>query len=107
KLTIDTLPIHLTGSPSDAAALYEQLFANCRRITLRYEDDHGDPMFMPLSLAGLQQLGFEETDALYPTDERSFAGFDLLRDYFAFPAKFVGFKIGGLRALLSSLTTDA
>ena len=53
KLTIDTLPLHLIGNPSDAAALYEQLFANCRRITLRYEDAHGDPHFMPLPLAGL------------------------------------------------------
>jgi type VI secretion system protein ImpG len=103
KLAIDTLPLYLTGSPSDAAALYEQLFANCRRITLRYEDAHGDPHFMPLPLAGLQQIGFDETDALYPGDERSFAGFDLLRDYFAFPAKFIGFKIGGLQALLSGL----
>jgi len=104
KLTIDTLPIHLAGNVSDAAALYEQLFANCRRITLRYEDDHGDPHFMPLPLTALQQIGFDETDSLHPNDERSFAGFDLLRDYFAFPAKYVGFKLGGLHALLSTLT---
>jgi type VI secretion system protein ImpG len=107
KLTIDTLPIHLTGNPSDAASLYEQLFANCRRITLRYEDEYGDPHFLPLPLAGLQQLGFDENDTLYPNDERSFAGFDLLRDYFAFPAKFVGFTIGGLRDLLSGLNATA
>lgn len=104
KLTIDTLPLYLMGNPSDAAALYEQLFSNCRRVMLRYEDAHGDPHFMPLPLAGLEQIGFDEDEALYPTDERSFAGFDLLRDYFAFPAKFVGFRIGGLHALLSQLT---
>jgi type VI secretion system protein ImpG len=104
KLTIDSLPIHLTGNASDTAALYEQLFANCRRIMLRYEDAHGDPQFLPVPLAGLGQIGFDETDALYPGDERSFAGFDLLREYFDFPAKFMGFRIGGLHAVLSGLT---
>lgn len=107
KLALDTLPIYLTGAPSDAAAIYEQLFANCRRITLRYEDARGDPHFMPLPLSGLGQIGFEETDPLYPTDERSFSGFDLLRDYFAFPAKFFGFRISGLHALLSRLSATA
>jgi type VI secretion system protein ImpG len=51
----------------------------------------------------LQQIGFDETDTLLPSDERSFAGFDLLRDYFAFPAKFVGFKLTGLHEHLSTL----
>jgi len=34
-LAIDELPIHLVGNATDRDALYEQLFARCRRITLR------------------------------------------------------------------------
>lgn len=100
-LRLDTLPVHLVGNSGDVGAVYEQLFAHCRRITLRYEDGRGDPVFLPLRLEQLQQLGFDEKDALYPKDERFFAGFELLREFFAFPAKFTGFKLQGLQALLA------
>ena len=100
-LAIDDLPIHLVGDASDADAIYEQLFAHCRRVTLRYEDSHGDPQFVGLPQDLIRQLGFEESDALYPDDERSFAGLEILRDFFVFPAKFTGFRLTGLRAALS------
>ena len=103
-LALDDLPIHIIGDLGDANAIYEQLFANCRRITLRYEDSHGDPHFLPVPLQMLQQLGFEETDSLYPADERSFLGFEILRDYFAFPQKYIGFRLTGLQPLLRQLT---
>ena len=103
KLGLDELPVHIVGNAGDANTIYEQLFADCHRITLRYEDDHGDPHFLPLPLQALQQLGFDGTDSLYPGDERSFVGFEILRDYFAFPAKFTGFKLTGLQPLLRQL----
>jgi type VI secretion system protein ImpG len=107
RLALDRLPIHLRGSGGDIDALYEHFFARCRRITLRYEDKHGDPHFLPVPLTALQQLGFEESDELYPTDERHFAGFELLRDYFAFPPKFAGFRLEGLRPILRQVDATA
>ncbi len=103
KLTIDTLPIHLIGNTGDADAIYEMMFANLKRVTLRYEDSHGDPMFMPLTLDQIQQIGFEETDRLGPSDERVFRGFETLREFFTFPAKFVGFTLTKLKPLLRRL----
>ena len=32
----------------------------------------------------------------FPNDNRVFRGFDLLREYFMFPRKFLGFKLTGL-----------
>src|SRR5690606_8298430 len=64
RLKIDTLPVHLVGTEVDAVALYEQLFANCRRITLRYLDNFGDPHFVPLPSEVLAQIGFDATDTL-------------------------------------------
>ena len=37
----------------------------------------------------------------------SFPGFELLRDFFAFPNKFIGFKLQGLRTLLSQIDAPA
>lgn len=107
RLQLDELPIHIRGSGGDIDALYEQLFARCRRITVRYEDKRGDPHFLPVPLSALHQLGFEESDELYPTDERHFAGFELLRDYFAFPAKFAGCRLKGLRPILRQIEAHA
>ena len=102
-LTLDQLSVHLVGNSIDRDALYEQLFAHCRRITLRYDDAHGDPIFVPLPLKSLVQVGFEEADALLPSDERSFYGFDILREFFTFPAKFQGFRLHGLRAFFGKI----
>ena len=38
----------------------------------------------------LHQVGFEREDALFPNDNRVFEGFDLLREFFMFPRKFLG-----------------
>ena len=103
SLAIDVLPVHLSGSPADANGLYEQLFAHCRRITLRYETPDGEAHFRTLPLGTLQQIGFGETDQLLPGDERVFAGFELLREYFVFPAKFRGFRLTGLRQALRGI----
>lgn len=104
KLPIDELPIHLVGNAGDADEVFEQLFANLKRITLRYEDSHGDPMFMPMTLDQVQQIGFEESDHLAPFDQRAFLGFETLREYFIFPQKFTGFRLTKLRPLMQRLS---
>ena len=40
-----------------------------------------------------RQIGFDEDEALLPNDKRIFRGFDLLREYFMFPRKFLGFSL--------------
>ena len=102
-LLLDELPVHVTANRTDADSIIEQLFANLKRITLRYEDFHGDPVLMHLTLDQISQLGFEESDRLYPSDDRFFTGFETLREYFSFPQKFIGFRLRGLRPLLRNL----
>lgn len=94
------LPLYFLGAEADAVALYEQIFAHCRGIYLRHLDAFGDPVVSPLPLDCLQQVGFERGDALFPADNRVFEGFDLLREYFAFPRKFLGCRLDGLDAVL-------
>lgn len=106
-LAIDRLPIHLLGTPVDTAALYEQLFANCKRVTLRYLDGFGDPQFRALPPDFVSQIGFEEDDALLASGDRSFKGFSLLRDFFVFPNAFVGFRLDRLRKALASIKAPA
>lgn len=94
------LPLHFIGSESDSVALYEQLFAHCRGIYFRYLDDFGDPVVIAAPPQCLQQVGFDREDALFPNDNRVFEGFDLLREFFMFPRKFLGCDLTGLGEVL-------
>jgi type VI secretion system protein ImpG len=97
---IRSLPVYLLGSEADAVALYEQIFARCRGIFVRWLDTFGDPVVVRLPIRNLVEIGFERESSLFPKDHRVFAGFDLLREYFAFPRKFLGFKVTGLHQIL-------
>ena len=91
------LPIYLCGGESDSIALYEQIFAHCTGVYFRYLDGFGDPVVIAAGKDCLQPAGFEETESLLPNDERIFRGFDLLREYFMFPRKFLGFSVTDLQ----------
>jgi len=97
------LPIYFAGAESDAVALYEQMFAHCRGAFVRHLDSFGDPVVHPLPADCIEQLGFEEDDALLPKDRRVFRGFDLLREYFVFPRKFLGCRLTQLDAVMPHL----
>jgi type VI secretion system protein ImpG len=97
------LPLYFVGTEADSVALYELLFAHCRGIYFRYLDHFGDPVVFSASPECLQQVGFDAEDALFPGDHRVFEGFDLLREYFAFPRKFLGCRLAGINDILSQV----
>jgi type VI secretion system protein ImpG len=99
------LPIYLVGNEADSVALYEQLFADCVGVYFRYLDEFGDPVLVPAAPDCLRQLGFADDDALLPNDNRIFRGFDLLREYFMFPRKFLGFEINKLARVMPKLVS--
>lgn len=100
SIRADSLPIYLAGDSADCIAIYEHLFRDVTRITLRYLDSRGDPVFIRLPPDCLSQIGFAEDEALFPEDARVFRGFSLLREFFILPQKFTGFRLNGLRAIL-------
>src|SRR3954468_10987977 len=98
------LPIYLIGNEADAVSLYEQIFADCIGVYFRFLDEYGDPVIVPAAANCLSQLGFDDDQSLLPNDNRIFRGFDLLREYFMFPRKFLGFALGKLAAVMPRLT---
>ncbi len=99
------LPLYFVGAEADSVALYEQLFAHCRGIYFRHLDQFGNPVVFEAPLECLQQIGFDSDDALFTRDHRVFEGFDLLREYFAFPRKFLGCRLTGIDEFLSRITS--
>lgn len=97
------LKLHLLGAEADAIALYEQLFSDCVGIYFRHLDAFGDPVITSAADCRLEQIGFDEDEALLPADTRVFRGFELLREFFWFPRKFLGFKLTGLAGIMPQL----
>ncbi len=99
----DELSFYFTGDMTDAVALTEQIFCDVARVSLRYLDANGDPVFMTLPPDAVEQLGFRPEERLFPRDVRLFEGFATLREAFVFPRKFLGFRLTGLRQYLAGI----
>ena len=99
----DDLTFHLCGNEADSIRLYEKLFAHCRAIHFRYLNEFGDPVFVRAPEDCLLQVGFYPHEPLFAGDRRVFRGFDLLRELFVFPQKFLGFQLCGLATVLPKI----
>ncbi|MEO0990022.1 MAG: type VI secretion system baseplate subunit TssF [Pseudomonadota bacterium] len=103
---LDELPIWLTGSFGDAVEIYEAIFAQTLRVTLRYTDSRGDPVFHRLRPDQIKPVGLDPDDSFFVEDTRVFHGFLLLREFFMFPQRFLGFRLTGLRQALKKIESQ-
>jgi type VI secretion system protein ImpG len=116
---LDTLRFCLSGEPQLAYPIYELIFNNATRVELRNAspqgrrqkrgdagklsastDLNGDGI--SLGCENIKPVGFEADESMLPHTARSFAGYHLLTEYFAFPEKFLFFDIAGLGAAARS-----
>lgn len=78
-------------------AVYEMLFNDVVQVSA------GPPgKTAALPPGSLVAVGFERDEGLLPYGDRSFLGYRLLQEYFAFPEKFFFFEISGLSAAARS-----
>jgi type VI secretion system protein ImpG len=98
KLELDSLSFYLSGESAVIHSLYELLCRNCSRIVLR---DPANPRTPPreLPVRNLRPMGFGEDEDVLQYPRRSFVGYRLLQEYFAFPEKFFFLTLNGLSAL--------
>jgi type VI secretion system protein ImpG len=96
-LELDRLRFYLNAEPNVAAVLYELLCNNCTTVLLRRPGARDEPLVLPAS--ALTPVGFAPEEGMLPLPRRSFVGYRLLREYFAFPEKFFFLDLGGLDRL--------
>lgn len=106
-----SLRFHINGDPQLIFPLYEIIFNHATAVEFRpKEAPFGnktlktlmnlkmklpEPVIVPAAEA-IKQVGFEESEAVLPFTKRSFMGYRLLSEYFAFPYKFLFFDLFGL-----------
>lgn len=99
---IESLRFYLNGDPHLVYAIYEMIFNKATRVELRaHSMSTGNlqrpaqrPIVLPPST--LKSVGFEPGEGMLPYSARSFLGYRLLTEYFAFPEKFLFFDVAGL-----------
>jgi type VI secretion system protein ImpG len=98
----EALRLHLAGDASVADSLHELLLNSCARVVVRDPDQPSRaPIVLPTTT--ITPVGFEEQDALLPYPRRTFGGFALLQELFAFPQKFLFVDVNRMAEALHAL----
>ncbi|HTG44429.1 MAG TPA: type VI secretion system baseplate subunit TssF [Verrucomicrobiae bacterium] len=101
----DPLTIHIRGEGELANQIYEQIFAHKVRVLIA---SPSDPKLAAsiLPADSIRRVGFRTEEALLPPSPRGFEGYRLLREYFAFPQRFLFFEIADFQQALSRMPGD-
>ena len=87
QLGVDRLRFFLRGPANQTLPLYELLAGHA--MSVAYADTAVDPTPVIVPKTVIQPGGFGPEEALIPWSARTFSGFRLLTEYFAFPEKFL------------------
>ncbi|HEY2710681.1 MAG TPA: type VI secretion system baseplate subunit TssF [Caulobacteraceae bacterium] len=105
KIAPGDLPIYLAGAETIPGELYRQIIGDTLAVMARSPaSGAGQEGWVRLPLP--EQHGFEDDQALLPTEQRSFRGYRLLSEYFACPERFQFVKLREL-AKAFAVCTDA
>jgi len=98
-LDLSSLRFYLDGGSDLTHALYELLLTKAHTIKI-LDGATGKPSNAgDLDQSAVTASGFGENEGLWPYPGRSFAGYQLLEDYFAFPEKFLFVDLNRLEGL--------
>ncbi len=87
-LSLDKLCLYLRGTGQIGHRLYEQVVGNAKAIVVRPKGKH-QPWQDYLPADSIRAVGYRPDEALLPPTRRSFEGYRYLREYFAFPERYL------------------
>jgi type VI secretion system protein ImpG len=96
QLALDTLQVYLQGRDQQPMRLYEQLVGHPLALALR-PVGKSSGWNVVLDASHVRQAGFDDADAMLPYGPRSFSGYRLLQEYFAFPERYRFVQCAGLQ----------
>lgn len=105
QLSLDRLDLYLSGDEGVAHRLYEQLFANCTAVVVQTTAKR-NPKYEVLRPTVLQPGGLSDDESLLPVSPRSFGGYRLIKEYAAFPERFLFMQVHSLNAALRRMDVD-
>ncbi len=101
KLELSELRFFLGGQSDVALHLHELLTTSLVGVLVGAPGKPETRRLLPADT--MRPLGFDDADAVLPTQLRMMSGLRLLQEYFAFPPRFLFFDLTGLSSLLPAL----
>lgn len=106
QLKLDRLRFYLDGEPPVVHAIHAALLNHGCGISIQGRDDLRAGPAVALPRDAIRPVGFEPDEGMFPYPKRSFPGYRLLQEYFAFPEKFLFFDLTGLERVAGTLRGD-
>ncbi len=100
SLPLDSLTFFIKATPDAAHRIQEQILADSLGFYARSTRQGAMVHFRPA--ASIRQVGLEDEEALLPVTDRSFQGYRLLQEYFAFPERYLFFSLRDLREVFAT-----
>jgi len=94
EIKLDPVTFFVRGADEFPSLIYEQIFARRSALILQSPSERGK-LLANLPPSNIRRVGFTDAEALLPPSPRSFEGYRLLREYFAFPQRFLFFELAG------------
>ena len=97
-LGLERLSLHLRGADDLPGRILEKLLGSVEGVLVlpRPRGEATPAWHRLLPKTALQPRGFHEDDALLPSGQRSYQGYRLLQEYFAFAQRFMFVDVSGL-----------
>ena len=102
QTALDRLRLYLTGRDDVANELYELCMATTVGV-ISATSKGTSRSYDVLPGGSVQAVGFDDKDAVLPVTVRSFQGYRLVQEYFAFPDRFRFIDIAGLRPIVKRI----
>jgi len=96
RIRCNELQFFVNGADDLTGPLYELVQGHCIGALVLSKTKPAQ-IIGNLSPESIHEVGFDDAQALLPYDRRSFQGYRLLREYFAFPERFHFFGVRGLQ----------
>lgn len=101
---IPGLDLYIRGNDEIPVRIYEQLIGRQQTTFLRPVETGRITTARPLGSQAVKRVGLTEDEALLPPSPRTFEGYRLLKEYFAFPQRFLFVRLAGLGEALAGLS---
>jgi type VI secretion system protein ImpG len=95
QLSLDQVRLAITGSDALPMQVYEQIIGNGVGLIVRPKGG-AKQWSRRYSTDAIRRVGFSRKESLLPPGKRTFDGYRLLQEYFAFPQRFLFVEFGGI-----------
>jgi type VI secretion system protein ImpG len=98
----DPLVFFIRGADELPSQIYEQILAHKARLVVQAPAER-KKAFGVFPADSIRRVGYATHHAMLPPSPRGFEGYRLLREYFAFPQRFLFFELAGFQEALAKL----